>query len=103
MKELTINEVKEVSGGWNFGANSIIAGNFGAAFGGYIGYTYGPLGSAIGSFVGGSIGGITGSVFDNYDIGGAVFKWTYDRLYESGEKYKDDVMQSLEYGEPLFD
>ncbi|MDO4777805.1 MAG: Blp family class II bacteriocin [Cardiobacteriaceae bacterium] len=66
MKELTLNEVKEVSGGWNYGANSLIGAAAGGTFGAYLAAPlYPPVGSYVGGYIGTVVGGFTGSIFDN--------------------------------------
>lgn len=71
MQILTTNELKNVSGGWDWGTGSFI----GAAIGQVL-HPYGNI-----------PGGAIGSIFDNIDY------------YAWGESYKQDVHDAIQRGE----
>lgn len=80
MKELTVNEVQEVSGGWRFDGPGAVAG---LGIGGFAGFFYG---GAAGSRVGMAVGARIGSVFDNIDY------------YQLGEDYKIYIDREIRNG-----
>ena len=103
MKELTINEVKEVSGGWELGHGAALGGSIGAGIGAVVGS--GLCGWPLGFTVGGLtyVGTYAGSIFDN---GPAVRDWIKGEntfLNRYGRSWSDHVMDRYNRGLEIYD
>jgi hypothetical protein len=90
MKELTVNEVQAVSGGYDYGTlfGGAIGSHWGSKIGNRIGFAAGgPIGSVIGGLAGAGIQ----YVVTNYD-------WE-----AHGERYKERISREIESGDYPFD
>ncbi|WP_314262100.1 hypothetical protein [Cardiobacterium hominis] len=102
MKELTINEVKEVSGGWELRHGAALGGAIGAGIGAAVGTGLG--GWSLGFTVGGLtyVGTYAGSIFDN---GPEVRDWIKDEntfLNRYGRSWSGRVMDRYNRGLEIY-